>query len=408
MKKAVCLLVAALVIYGACDLVRAVRAAYTTGYSRVYSHAVGLVMSPAFDSLGLRGRGIRIGVLDAGFGGFLTDRWTRGLRIGAFRDFTGDNLTCSVPTSLPAEAGACTVGVLAATVLAETATHAVSSRAEATAGAEIASRAETVACAVAASPAEVASRAEIVTHSDAAAFFGDATDHGTRVCANIGGFSGDTLLGLACEATYFLAKTDCACRELRAEELQMIRGIEWLLEQDVDLITSSLGYTVFDDFDGYSPRMLDGRTSVLSRYLDSLLSARPELIFVQSAGNEGDKAWRHISFPGDVRAVLTVGESAFDGRKRARASGIGPAEGASVKPDFALPASPPGTSFSTPVVTGLCACLLELHRMERDSLADLLRASASRAGNPDREVGHGFPQTGPLLELLEQKKWTNR
>lgn len=333
MKKALWLFVAALVAYGAYDLVREVRAAYTSGYSRVYSHAVGSVMSPGFDSLGLRGRGIRIGVLDAGFGGFRTGRWTRGLRVGACRDFTG---------------------------------------------------------------------------GDSTAFFDDPTDHGTTVCANIGGFSGDTLCGLACEAIYFLAKTDCADREPRAEELQMIRGIEWLLEQDVDLISSSLGYTVFDDYDGYTPQMLDGRTSVVSRYIDSLLAARPELIFVQSAGNEGDQSWRHISFPGDVRAVITVGESGFDGRERARSSGVGLAGAAFVKPDFALPASPPGTSFATPVVTGLCAAVLEYRRMNRDSLVALLRASATRADDPDCEVGCGIPQTGRLLELMEQKGWTNR
>ena len=99
--------------------------------------------------------------------------------------------------------------------------------------------------------------------------------------------------------------------EPRAEERQLIRGIEWLLAHDVDVISSSLGYTTFDDFSGYTPAMLDGCTSTLSRYLDSLLTARPGLVFVQSAGNEGDKAWRNVSFPAgrssrSVRAIPTV------------------------------------------------------------------------------------------------------
>ena len=83
MKKLLWLLLPALAAYGAWDLVREVRGAWTSDYSRTYSRAVGQTMSRAFDSLNLSGRGVRIGVLDAGFGGFRTDRWTRGLPPGA-------------------------------------------------------------------------------------------------------------------------------------------------------------------------------------------------------------------------------------------------------------------------------------------------------------------------------------
>lgn len=89
MKKLLWLLLPALAAYGAWDLVREVRGAWTSDYSRTYSRAVGQTMSRAFDSLNLSGRGVRIGVLDAGFGGFRTDRWTRGLHVAAWRDFTG-------------------------------------------------------------------------------------------------------------------------------------------------------------------------------------------------------------------------------------------------------------------------------------------------------------------------------
>ena len=162
MKKLLWLLLPALAAYGAWDLVREVRGTWTSDYSRTYSRAVGQTMSRAFDSLNLSGRGVRIGVLDAGFGGFRTDRWTRGLHVAAWRDFTG---------------------------------------------------------------------------GDETAFFDDATDHGTRVCTNLGGRSGDTIRGLAWGAEYYLAKTDRAEVEPRAEERQLIRGIEWLLAHDVDVIS---------------------------------------------------------------------------------------------------------------------------------------------------------------------------
>ena len=325
MKKLLWLLLPALAAYGAWDLVREVRGAWTSDYSRTYSRAVGQTMSRAFDSLNLSGRGVRIGVLDAGFGGFRTDRWTRGLHVAAWRDFTG---------------------------------------------------------------------------GDETAFFDDATDHGTRVCTNLGGRSGDTIRGLAWGAEYYLAKTDRAEVEPRAEERQLIRGIEWLLAHDVDVISSSLGYTTFDDFSGYTPAMLDGCTSTLSRYLDSLLTARPGLVFVQSAGNEGDKAWRNVSFPADVRQVITVGSCDSDGVSRSRSSGVGREAVGYVKPDFVAGASPLGTSFSTPVIAGLCACLLEYRPMERGELIGLLHASGTRAAAPGCELGYGIPQTDVLLRML--------
>ena len=41
---------------------------WTKGYTRTYSREIGAMMGPRYDSLALEGRGIRIGVLDAGFG----------------------------------------------------------------------------------------------------------------------------------------------------------------------------------------------------------------------------------------------------------------------------------------------------------------------------------------------------
>ena len=59
-----------------------------------------------------------------------------------------------------------------------------------------------------------------------------------------------------------------------------------------------------------------------------------------------------------------------------------------------------GTSFSTPVIAGLCACLLEYRPMERGELIGLLHASGTRAAAPGCELGYGIPQTDVLLRML--------
>ena len=221
-----------LAAYGIYDIVREVRRSYTSCYAHTYSHAIGQMMGPRFDSLAPRGEGIRIGVVDAGFGGLRDDRFTRRLRVADYLD---------------------------------------------------------------------------LTDGDTTGFFRDDCDHGTRVTRNIGGFSNDTLLGLACKADYYLVKSDLEHGEPREDERRLCRALAWLAQRQVDVVNISLGYTVFDDFDGYTPQMLDGRTALCSRFLDSLLDAHPRMVVVQSAGNEGKNKWRHISFPGDVAEAVTVG-----------------------------------------------------------------------------------------------------
>lgn len=313
-----------LVAYGVYDIVQELRRAYTSEYCYTYSHAIGQMMGPRFDSLALRGEGVRIGVVDAGFGGFRSDPFTQNLKVAACRDLTDDDTT---------------------------------------------------------------------------SFFLDACDHGTRVTRNIGGYSNDTLLGLACRATYLLVKSDLETTEPRSDEYRLCRAVEWLAEQDAAIINISLSYTSFDDFDGYRPQMLDGGTAHCSRFIDSLLDAYPNLIIVQSAGNEGDGKWNYISFPGDVEEVITVGSADFEGRKRSGSSGKGfyPHP---VKPDVVVYDSPNGTSFSTPVITGLCAVVSGYERMTRQEMIRLLHASGGRSAAPDLETGYGIPQCDSLLKFM--------
>lgn len=314
-----------LAAYGIYDIVQEVRNSYTSCYKHTYSHAIGQMMGPRFDSLAPRGAGIRIGVVDAGFGKFRSDRFTRRLRVADYLD---------------------------------------------------------------------------LTDGDTTGFFRDDCDHGTRITRNIGGFSNDTLLGLACDATYYLVKSDLEHGEPRDDERRLCRALEWLAQQQADVVNISLGYTSFDDFDGYTPQMLDGRTARCSRFLDSLLRAHPRMVVVQSAGNEGNKKWRYITFPGDVEEAVTVGATDPGGTQRSAKSGKGyyPQP---VKPDLAVYDSPNGTSFSTPVVTGLCAALMGYRPMERRELIRLLHASGTRSANPDLELGYGIPQCDTLLGFLD-------
>ena len=55
--------------------------------SRVYSKPLNLVMHRDFDALELSGKGIKIGVLDAGFGGFKTNKWLQNMEVVGYKNF---------------------------------------------------------------------------------------------------------------------------------------------------------------------------------------------------------------------------------------------------------------------------------------------------------------------------------
>ena len=240
--------------------------------------------------------------------------------------------------------------------------------------------------------------------NDTTNFFKDKEDHGTIVCANIGGRIGaDTIRGLAYNAKYYLAKVDIADEEPRADEQRVIKGLKWLLEQNVDVITASVYFTTFDDFEEYTPAMLDGKSSRISHFVDSILRVRPNLVFVQCAGNEGGKGWNYISFPGDIKEVITVGSCDESGEKKYHSSGIGREECNYVKPDLVMDAHPIGTSFSTPTITGLCAAILEYRKIRRTSLISILHQSGSNFNSPNRKNGYGIPKTKEIVKLLDDE-----
>ena len=149
--------------------------------------------------------------------------------------------------------------------------------------------------------------------------------------------------------------------------------------------------------------MLDGKSSKISHFVDSILSEKPNLVFIQCAGNEGGKEWNYISFPGDVRDVITVGSCNDTGEKRYHSSGVGVENCNYVKPDIVMDAHPIGTSFSTPTITGLCATILEHKRINRASLISILHESGSNSNSPNREIGYGMPKCEEIIKRLNDQ-----
>ena len=234
-------------------------------------------------------------------------------------------------------------------------------------------------------------------------FFYQETDHGTKVLSAMAANVPNVLIGTAPEARYWLLRCEDQQTEQPVEEDYWAMAAEFADSAGADIISSSLGYNDYDSVpDYYHQRDLDGQTALISRTASML--AKKGIILVNSAGNSGMGPWKKISFPADANDILTVGAVNMV-KKNAPFSGVGPTQDGRVKPDVMALGSPAslisgrgsiirdmGTSFSTPLVAGLVACLWQaLPEKTALEIIELVRQTGSNAKDPDNIFGYGIP-----------------
>ena len=230
-----------------------------------------------------------------------------------------------------------------------------------------------------------------------------ATDHGTKVLSTMASNEPQVLVGTAPEARYWLLRCEDTETEQPVEEDYWAIAAEYADSIGADIISSSLGYNEYDKHIGdYRQRDLDGHKALISR--TASLLARKGIILVNSAGNSGMGPWKKITVPADAEDILTVGAVNRD-KQNAPFSGVGPTQDGRVKPDVMALGSPAclisgrgtiirdmGTSFSTPIVAGLVACLWQaLPEKTAIDIINLVRQTASQHQEPDNIYGYGIP-----------------
>ena len=227
--------------------------------------------------------------------------------------------------------------------------------------------------------------------------------HGMSVLSTMGGNIPGTLVGTAPDASFYLFRSEDAATEYLVEEDNWVAAAEMADSVGVDVINSSLGYNLFDD-----PRMnhtYSDMNGIKNRVTQGANMAFEKGILVfTSAGNEGTNAWRHIISPSDGVNVIAVAAVDKFGI-RASFSSEGPAFGGAIKPNVAAQGSSTflvtstgeigtssGTSFSSPVLTGMGACLMQANPYA--SVKQLKLAIEQSAGmylTPDSLLGFGIP-----------------
>ena len=232
----------------------------------------------------------------------------------------------------------------------------------------------------------------------------NGTRHGMRVTSVMAADENGSFVGTAPKASYALIHSECAETEQPFEEDFWINAAEIADSLGADVINSSNGYTVFDNYPqgSHTYADFDGHTSIISRCA-SLLGDKG-IITCNSAGNRGNSSWYFISAPADAFNILAVG-ACYSDSTIAHFSSHGPTYDGRVKPDVTSMGgyvnvyyyanevySESGTSFSSPIIAGLSACLWQaMPQYSSTEMMQIIRESSHLYNNPNTEYGYGIP-----------------
>jgi hypothetical protein len=247
--------------------------------------------------------------------------------------------------------------------------------------------------------------------------------HGTAVLSTIAGVlesgvNGATsnFVGTAPDASFYLFITEDTTQEIPLEESLWVEAAEVADSLGVDVINSSLGYSVFFDNPSYNYSYIDmnGSTSFISRGAEIAFSRG--MIVVNSVGNEGSNAsWPYMNAPADAPSVLSIG--AVDGnRVIASFSSYGPTSDNRIKPDVSARgvqsyvintsgnvATGSGTSFSSPIMAGAVACLWQAFPNKTNAeITKLIKESAHLYNTPNNHEGYGIPNFKTIFEAIDE------
>lgn len=237
----------------------------------------------------------------------------------------------------------------------------------------------------------------------------DSHAHGTQVLSVMAANQPGSFVGTAPGASYWLLRTEDAPTEYPVEEDYWIVAAEFADSVGCDVINTSLGYTTFDNPEfNHTYSEFDGNTLRISKAAN--LAVDKGMVPVCSAGNSGNDSWRYISAPSEARKVLSV--AAVNANRDTVYFSSAGFEGATVpKPDISamgelttvvnpdgVIVKSNGTSFSSPVIAGMAACLVGHYPGKTAAeIIEIIRQSGDIYPVHNVKTGYGIPDFSTLF-----------
>ncbi|EGC34850.1 hypothetical protein DICPUDRAFT_55517 [Dictyostelium purpureum] len=192
--------------------------------------------------------------------------------------------------------------------------------------------------------------------------------HGTSVLSVIGGFEVGKIVGPAYKSKYLLGKIKVSEEEDSTfEEDQFIAALEWGENKGAQVISSSLSFCLSLDYSYFN---LDGKQSLTTKAAN--IAIEKGIVFVNAMGNDD---FSIFGGPNDGEYVIAVGAVDEYGGI-ASFSSVGPTADGRYKPETQAMginvnvadvlsntkySEFSGTSFSTPLIAGAVALLIQAH-----------------------------------------------
>lgn len=228
--------------------------------------------------------------------------------------------------------------------------------------------------------------------------------HGMKCLSTIAANMPGNFVGSAPAASFYLFRSEDVASEYPVEEQNWTAAAERADSLGVDIISTSLGYTSFDNSSfNHTYADMNGNSTIMARAANA--AAKKGILVLAAAGNDGNAPWHYISTAGDADSVLTIG-AVNSSRQVAGFSSYGPNSDGQVKPDIAAvgsnatvaatstgqPVGGNGTSFATPIMAGITTCLWQAFpEIKNMDIIQGLRQSGDRFSNPDDRSGYGIP-----------------
>ena len=241
------------------------------------------------------------------------------------------------------------------------------------------------------------------TTDDKDSVTGDTGTHGVK-CLSAIAASTDDYEGAATAAQYYMIRSEEHYTESPKEMDNWVVAIEIADSLGVDIVSSSLGYAMFDDADfTLTYADLDGQSTRCTQAAN--IATKKGMLVVVAAGNEGNKSWHYISAPADAEDILTVGAvdirdsiaifsswgPTYDGRVKPEVCAIG-SQTALINPLDNSVVRSNGTSFACPIIAGMAACLWSaLPHATNIEIRERIIQSADRYTQPHAQYGYGIP-----------------
>lgn len=227
---------------------------------------------------------------------------------------------------------------------------------------------------------------------------------------SIGGAKPNQYIGTAVKSSFYLFHTEDNSGERLQEEFNLAAALERCSQLGVDVVSISLGYNTFDVASENHDTSDMHKNNTPAAKAVNMASSKGMLVCV-AAGNQA--GWQYIMTPSDADSAFCIASVDANG-VIAPSSSMGLPGDPRIKPNVAAAgqsvnflndagniAVGSGTSFATPSLAGMAACLWQAFPDKTNwEIKTAIERSASQYLTPDKRVGYGIPDFQKAYNLL--------